>query len=302
MERYQALDQLRGIAVIWIHFVDLFLLLWNRKSGFDFFSGFIIDEFPVYAVPPILFSFSTGLSLILWKDRRDYRYLFRRLSLLFLSGLVLSYWIDGNIEVWGLFEMIALCNLVLFFFNSEYVSIFGIATILILNELIPPFFVFHFPKIPYFIEYEALPFIISQALVSGLFPLIPFLAWGFWGCIVSKHRNNLLRISLIPIGLSLMLKIFQPFIYRQYGNVYSTSMVLFSMGIISLLLYLLQKIRVPVLALYGKYAWRLTFWRYPILYLPLIWLGMFQSLNYLYAFTLSIVLSLTLILLTKVKV
>lgn len=302
MERYQPLDQLRGIAVIWIHLVDLFFLLWNRSSGFDFYGGYLFDQFPIYAFPPILFSFSTGLSITLWKEKHDYKYLFRRLALLFLSGLILSYWLDGNVEAWGLFEMIALTNLVLFYLDSKFVSMCGIAVILTLNGLKPPFFAFHFPKVHYFFEFEAMPFIISQALVSGLFPLIPFLAWGFWGCLVSKYRNNLLRISLIPIGLGLMFRIFQPFIYNQYGNVYSTSMILLMMGISSLLLYLLDKIRVPTLNVYGKYAWRLTFWRYPTLYLPFIWFGMFQSLNYIEAFIVSTIFSLALILLTKVKV
>jgi len=302
VERYQALDQIRGIAVIWIHFVDLFLLLWNRSSGFDFYGGYLFDQFPVYGVPPILFSFSTGLSLTLWKDRHDYKYLLRRISMLFLSGLLLSYWVDGSVETWGLFEMIALLNLVLFYLNSRLISILGITTILTLNELTPPFFSFHFPMVNYFFNFEALPFIVSQALVSGLFPMIPFLVWGFWGCLVVRYRNDLLRISLIPLGLGLILRMFQPFIYNQDGNVYSTSMILLLMGISSLLLFLLDKIKIPALNLYGRYAWRLTFWRYPLFYIPFVWVGMFQILNDIAAFVLSVVFSIALILLIKVKV
>lgn len=297
-----ALDQLRGIAVIWIQFVDLFFLLWNRKSGFDFYGAYLFDQFPIYGIPPVLFSFSAGLTLTLWRDRHDYKYLFSRVALLFLSGLVISYWMDGSVEAWGLFEMIALSNLVLFYLNSKLVSILGIGTILILNELTPPFFAFHFPKVHYFFAFEALPFIISQSIVSGLFPLIPFLAWGFWGCLVSKYRDKLLRISLIPLGLGLALRTFQPFIYIQFGNVYSTSMILLLMGICSTLLYLLEKIRVPLLNLYGRYAWRLTFWRYPVFYLPFVWFGMLQSMNCIEAFIVALIFSSALIALTKVRV
>jgi hypothetical protein len=79
-------------------------------------------------------------------------------------------------------------------------------------------------------------------------------------------------------------------------------MILLLMGISSTLLYLLEKIRVPVLNLYGRYAWRLTFWRYPIFYLPFVWFGMLQSMNCIEAFIVALIFSSALIALTKVKV
>jgi uncharacterized membrane protein len=114
-ERYLPLDQLRGIAVLMIHFVDVFYLLWDGSSGFDWYGSYLLDNVPIYAIPPILFAFSTGLAFTFWRSRhRDLHYLFNRCALLLLSGLILSYYIDGRADAWGLFEMIAFINLVIF--------------------------------------------------------------------------------------------------------------------------------------------------------------------------------------------
>jgi len=293
-QRYNALDQTRGAAVVLIHFVDVFYLLWDGASGFDWFGAHILDKFPIYGIPPILFAFSTGVSLTFWRDRHpELKYLFQRCGLLLLSGLILSYYVDGSADTWGLFEMIALLNVIIFFVNSIPLSAIGLTAVLALNAVKPPFYSFTFPTVPYFLpNFEALPRIISQSLVSGLFPLIPFLAWGFWGVIIGRIRHNErhhIASGMLPLGLGLALRTIQPITYSQWGNAYSTSMMLTSLGACSLGLLLLTKITIAPLTRFGRYAWRITFWRYPILYMPLVWLRTYKTLPH----TTATIISLT---------
>ena len=306
IQRFEGLDQLRGVAVVLIHFVDLFLLLWDRASGFDWFGSFIIDRFPVYGIPPILFAFSTGLGVMLWKPRhREIDYLFRRSSLLMLSGFFLSYYVDGSADAWGLFEMIALLNIIIFFVDSVPLTVFGISMVLVANAFKPPFYSFGFPRVPYFFpDFELLPRIVSQSLVSGLFPLIPFLGWGLWGLLVGKIRgreSHLLLAGIIPATVGLGLRVVQPFEYNQAGNVYSTSMIVFSCGACSLSLWLLTKFRIAPLARFGMYAWRLTFWRYFALYMPFVWFGLFRSLPNMAALVVSVLSAIAQIAITYVR-
>lgn len=304
LERDHALDELRGLAVIWIHFVDIFYLLWNGQGFFDFCCGYLFDEVPVYFLPPILFAFSTGLALTYWRDRHywDGQYLLRRFGLLLLSGLILSYYVDFSFEAWGLFEMICLVNFIIFIINSERLAIIGIVLIVLLNYLIPPHFTISFQTFQYFKPIRIPSHIVSQALVSGLFPTIPFLAFAFWGYIIGKHRKKFIKFGLIPLGIGLILRFVDPFVYAQFGNTYSTSIIFLSMGMCSLLLYAFDKVRIPFLNLYGQNAWRITFWRYPILYFPFTIFGYFRKLNNEIAFFLSVIISISQIVLISDKI
>jgi uncharacterized membrane protein len=206
--RFSALDQVRGLAVFLIHFVDVFYLLWDSAKGLDWYGAFIIDSFPVYAIPPILFAFSTGVSLTFWRQRHpELRYLFNRCGLLLLSGFILSYYVDGSIEAWGLFELIAFINLVIFFLHTPQRAAAGLIITLSLNSEKPPFYSFSFPEVPYFFSgFEMLPRMVSRSLVSGLFPLVPFLTWGLWGVIIGSIKKNPRKLlvsgsSMIILGL-----------------------------------------------------------------------------------------------------
>jgi len=264
-------------------------------EGFDFYGFHLAGEFPFYGIPPILFAFSTGVSISIWRERHDHRYLLSRVGLLLLSGFILAFYVDGRFDAWGLFEMIALSNFILFFVNSKLGSFLGILLILAVNHQIPPFYSFVSEPVDYFFEFRALPMMASNAFVSGFFPMIPFITWAFWGVLYSKMQDK--RLSLIPLAAGLALSFFEPFVYSQYGNVYSTSMILTTMGLSSLLLEALRNIHVPLLNIYGRYAWRMTFWRYFTLYMPFVWVGKFRAFNNINAFISAITLSISQIIL-----
>jgi Na+-driven multidrug efflux pump len=131
-------------------------------------------------------------------------------------------------------------------------------------------------------------------LVSGLFPLIPFLSWGFWGVLMGRviyHERKLILCGVSMAVIGFALRYIQPFTYSQTGNIYSTSMIILTFGSCSLVLWLTSKLEFSLLARIGKYAWRLTFWRYIILYIPLVLLGLFRTLTGLEALIISITAS-----------
>ncbi len=195
--------------------------------------------------------------------------------------------------------MIAICNFCLFFINSKIGAFLGIVCIMVFNHVIPPFYSFTSEPVNYFFEFRSIPLILSNALVSGFFPLVPFMAWAFWGALYIRLKDK--RLSLIPLGAGIFLSLFEPLVYSQYGNVYSASMILITMGVCSLLLEALRMHRIPFLNLYGRYAWRMTFWRYFLLYMPFVWTGKFRAFNNTSALIFAIVLSLAQVLLSLIS-
>ena len=319
-----ALDRLRGIAVIWIHFVDVFYLLWDRAYGFDFFGGYIFsgiplyflpppfsaflsgDRIPVYFLSPPLFAFCSGVALIIWteKHKGDYRYLFNRIGLLWLSGLLIDYYVClGAFESIGIFVMIAFMNLILYFFNSIPASIIGVGIVLFLNHSIPLGYRWLSPILPYFNgqNMPLIPNYIPNLIWQGNFPLIPFLAWGFWSAFVGRIKNrdrNLILSGIIPISIAFILRTWEPFVYSGGGTqLNTTSMIFLTFGLFSLMLYALRFVKIPYLNIYGQYWWRMFFWRYFFLYMPFVWLGKFRAFNNEMAFVLSMIMALAQILL-----
>lgn len=300
-----SLDMLRGSAVVWIHFVDVFFLLWNRTYGFDFFGGYLFDGIPVYFLPPTLFAFCSGVALTIWteKHKGDYRYLFNRIALLWLSGILLDIYVDmGAYDAIGIFVMIAFMNLILYFFNSIPLSIIGIGIVLFLNHSIPLGYRWASPTFPYFSgQMPLIPNYIPNLLWRGNFPMIPFLSWGFWGSLVGRIRNrdrDLILSGVIPIMFSLVLRTREAFIYSGGGGqLNTTSMIFLTFGLFSLMLYGLRFVKIPYLNVYGRYAWRLTFWRYFFLYMPFVWMGKFRGFNNEIALVLSVIMALAQILL-----
>ena len=275
--RDESLDYLRGIGVLLIHFVDVFQLLWNRNSGIDVFNLELYGGFTLAGVAPLIFSFSTGLALHHWKDKHDFKYLLKRISLLLVSGLILSYVIDHDILAFGIFELIAVSNLILYYFNSVTISISGILLILLMKVICP----MNFP----------LPIIMNRIFFTGIFPLVPFLAYAWYGCLYGKMKDY--RISLLSLVFGILL---------FPTPLQDVSIILLNCGLASILYEVMKKVTVPYLNLYGVYSWRMTFWRYFLSYLPLIWLGLARRLDNPISIILSVLISACQGLLLLIKV
>ena len=233
--RDESLDYLRGIGVLLIHFVDVFQLLWNEESGIDVFNLEFYGGFTLAGVAPLIFSFSTGLALHYWRDKHDVKYLVIRVSLLLLSGLILSYVIDHDLLAFGIFELIAVSNLILYYLNSVTLSISGILLVLLLKVMYPTDLL--------------LPLVIDRIVFTGIFPLVPFLAYAWYGCLYGRVKEY--RISLVSLVFGIVL---------FPTPIQDVALIFLNCGLVSAFYEVLKKVTIPYLDLYGVYSWRMTFW------------------------------------------
>jgi predicted acyltransferase len=319
MQRLNSLDTIRGIAVMGIVFWDFFDLL---SKNLDWYAFRIVGNFPFYGVPPILFFFSAGVSQYLSINARKARgekdwqirnHVLNRGCILLLAGILLTIILREPPDNWGIFEEVALSNVVGYFLLA-YVDLRPLAILLIalvgLGSTVPPYFSIAMPSIdflggPYFV----MPNLFQRALFSGLFPFFPFFCFSLWGGILGRllverriASRGLFSSALAMSGLGLLLySLGFPMEYHQAGNIYSLACVIFSMGastLILAILHWLQDVRVLCLCAFkpltdcGRASFAICFWRYPLIYNPLIYLGLASIFPVGVAATLSIFLLL----------
>jgi hypothetical protein len=300
-QRLNSLDTIRGMAVMGIVFWDFFDLL---SKNLDWYAFRIVGNFPFYGVPPILFFFSAGVSQYLSINARKARgeenwtirnHVLNRGCILLLAGILLTMILREPPDNWGIFEGVALSSVVGFFLLA-YIDLRLLAILLIalvgFSSTIPPYFSVKMPTVeflgsPYFV----LPNFLQRALFSGLFPFFPFFCFFLWGGILGRllvERRiaslGLFLSALAMSGLGLMLySLGFPMEYHQGGNIYSLACVIFSMGASTLILgilFWLQDVKFLCSHVFkpltdcGKASFAICFWRYPLIYNPLICLGL----------------------------
>ena len=301
MQRLASLDTIRGIAVMAIVFWDFFALL---SKDLDWYAFTIIGSFPLYGVPPVLFFFAAGASQCLSISSRKARgqqnweirnHVLNRSCVLLLAGILLTMILREPPDNWGLFEGIALASMVGYFLltymNQRLLAVL-LTTLIGLSSIIPPNFSIQMPSVEFLGgPYLVMPNLLQRALFSGLFPFFPFFCFFLSGAILGKSLVEKRNISRCVVscgsaisGLGLFLHLIgYPMEYHQIGNVYSLACVVFSIGASTLILglfYWLQDVKAFRLHILkpltdcGRASFAICFWRYPLIYNPLIYVGL----------------------------
>jgi len=306
MPRLYSLDTLRGIAVIGIVFWDFFALL---AKDLNWYAFRIVGNFPFYGLPPALFFFVSGVSESLSISARRIRgdnprqirnHVMSRACILLLAGILLTMVLREPADSWGIFEGIALCSVVAYFLLS-YVGLRLLVALLVgvvyLGSLIPPYFSLDMPSVEFLgNEYYVIPNFVQRAFFSGLFPFFPFFSLTLVGAILGKllvdgkvgSRGLVLGgLAITAAGWLLYLAGF-PMEYHQAGNIYSLACIIFCIGASTLalgsLFWLLDAARFGLTAFTplvdcGRASFAICFWRYPLLYNPLIYFGLGFALS-----------------------
>jgi len=304
------------MSIVFWDFLDLL------SKNLDWYAFRIVGNLPFYSVPPILFFFAAGVSQYLsinarkargeedWKIRN---HVLSRGCILLLAGILLTIILREPPDNWGIFEGVALSSVVGYFLLA-YVDLRMLAILLIalvgFGSTIPPYFSVEMPSVEFLgSAYLVVPNFLQRALFSGLFPFFPFFCFFLWGGILGRllaerkiATRGLLSSALAIGGLALLLySLGFPMEYHQAGNIYSLACVIFSMGASALILGVLYWLQdVKALCSYafkpltdcGRASFAICFWRYPLIYNPLIYL----RLAFIFPIRTAVILSISLLL------